>query len=130
MSGGDNGTSRVSRGVIWRIGLLLGLVAVVLLIACSRLTKDWNVRLVNSQGKAIELRVPVAQTEAERTKGLSGLSELPMDGGMLFVFPDEGRVPFWMKDTSLPLSIAFIDANGRIVDIQDMEPLSEDIHFS
>ncbi|TAK34282.1 MAG: DUF192 domain-containing protein [Chloroflexota bacterium] len=109
---------------------LLGLVALVVLSACSRQEKDWNVRLVDSRGKTIELRVSVAQTDAQRTKGLSGLSELPMDGGMLFVFPGEGRTPFWMKDTLVALSIAFIDANGRVVDIQDMEPLSEDLHLA
>ncbi len=46
--------------------------------------------------------------------------------GMLFVFAKEQRLSFWMKNTLIPLSIAYIDAQGRIVDIQDMKPLDDD----
>jgi uncharacterized membrane protein (UPF0127 family) len=49
---------------------------------------------------------------------------LPEDHGMLFVFPNERVLTFWMKDTPLPLSVAFADAGGRIVRIADMEPMS------
>ena len=51
--------------------------------------------------------------------------ELPEDRGMLFVFPDERVLEFWMRNTEIPLSIAFADASGRIVRIADMEPLSD-----
>ncbi len=47
---------------------------------------------------------------------------------MLFVFPSEGQAAFWMKDTSIPLSIAFIAADGRILETRDMQPLSEELH--
>jgi hypothetical protein len=46
--------------------------------------------------------------------------------GMLFVFRREEQLSFWMKDTLIPLSIAFIDSEGRIVDIQNMKPLDDD----
>ena len=49
---------------------------------------------------------------------------------MLFVFEQEQILAFWMKDTLIPLSIAYIDAEGRIVDIQDMQPLDETDHLS
>ena len=49
---------------------------------------------------------------------------------MLFVFDREEPLSFWMKNTRLPLSIAFIDKGGRIVDIQDMEPFSLESHTS
>jgi uncharacterized membrane protein (UPF0127 family) len=49
---------------------------------------------------------------------------------MLFVYEREGMLSFWMKNTRLPLSIAFIDKNGRIVDIQDMQPFSLESHIS
>ena len=48
---------------------------------------------------------------------------------MLFVFPEDTQVPFWMKDTLIPLSIAFISAAGSIVEIQDMQPQTENLHY-
>jgi hypothetical protein len=56
--------------------------------------------------------------------------EMPPDGGMLFVFPAEQPRSFWMKDTPLPLSIAFLDAERRIINIVDMQPFDETSHAS
>lgn len=53
--------------------------------------------------------------------------ELAADRGMLFVFPDERVLEFWMRNTEIPLSIAFAEGSGRIVRIADMEPRSEDL---
>ncbi len=69
--------------------------------------------------------VELAITQSEQNVGLMGRTSLPADNGMLFVFAASGRYAFWMKDTIMPLSIAFIDVNGKIVDIKDMQPLSE-----
>jgi uncharacterized membrane protein (UPF0127 family) len=66
----------------------------------------------------------VADTAAERLVGLMGRRDLPPDGGMLFLFGEDTSEGFWMKDTPLPLSIAFVDGTGRIVDILDMKPCS------
>jgi uncharacterized protein len=55
-------------------------------------------------------------------QGLMGRRSLAPDAGMLFVFPRPTRAAFWTKDTLLPLSIAFVDARGRIVRILDMAP--------
>ncbi len=55
-------------------------------------------------------------------------TELAEDAGMLFVFDREVTDGFWMRNTLIPLSIAYIDSGGRIVDIQDMEPLDETPH--
>jgi uncharacterized membrane protein (UPF0127 family) len=86
-----------------------------------------TLRLVNSRGETKTLRVEVADTPAEREFGLSGRETLAADGGMLFVI--EVRGPgFWMKDTRIPLSVAFISACGEIVALADMEPLSLQLH--
>ena len=74
--------------------------------------------------------VEVAATAQQRQHGLMGRTHLPADGGMLFVFAHPGRHCFWMRDTPLPLSIAFIDAGGRIVGLADMQPRSEALHCS
>lgn len=71
------------------------------------------------------LSVEVAATPAARGRGLMFREELPEDGGMLFVFPEEKVLEFWMRNTRIPLSIAFADGSGRIVRIADMDPLSE-----
>ncbi len=55
---------------------------------------------------------------------------MPENQGMLFVFPADSRQCMWMKDTLIPLSVAFMDAQGRIVNIADMQPQSRQIHCS
>ena len=69
------------------------------------------------------LGVEVAATPDARACGLSHRPSLPDDQGMLFVYPAPLPLVFWMKDTRIPLSIAFIDAAGRILSIQDMTPM-------
>jgi uncharacterized membrane protein (UPF0127 family) len=66
--------------------------------------------------------VEVADSPDERSVGLSGREELPADAGMLFLFDGPVTQGFWMKDTLIPLSIAFLDADGRIVAVRSMEP--------
>ena len=85
---------------------------------------------MNKDGSNVDLHVEVADTAEERGKGLMARDNLPEDQGMLFVFEAEGQYGFWMKDTLVPLSIAFIGADGAIVDIQDMQPQTMDVHYS
>lgn len=70
------------------------------------------------------LTVTVADEPSERERGLMGVTHLGVDDGMVFVYPEAAPRYFWMKDTPLPLSIAFVGADGRIVAISDMVPLS------
>jgi uncharacterized protein len=86
--------------------------------------------VINSVGERVPVEVEIADTEAERQTGLMGRTILPEDAGMLFVFEGEQTLSFWMKDTLIPLSIAYIDSQGRIVDIQHMQPLDETPHIS
>ena len=75
-----------------------------------------------------EIWVEVAKTPQEMAKGLMGRKHLREDEGMLFIFATEDYHAFWMKDTLIPLSIAFIDKEGRIVKITDMKPLTLESH--
>jgi uncharacterized protein len=68
----------------------------------------------------------VARTSQARARGLMGRASLPEDGGMVFLFDDETRAAFWMKDTLIPLSILFWQGDGRIIDILDMSPCRAD----
>lgn len=73
-------------------------------------------------------QVEVAATPRERERGLMVRKQLPANGGMLFVFEQAAPHCFWMHNTPLPLSIAFIDSQGRIVNLADMQPHSDDLH--
>ena len=68
------------------------------------------------------IKAEVADTAQKREKGLQGREALEPGYGMLFVFPQEGRPSFWMKDTTIPLSLAFIDTEGKIVQIERGQP--------
>ena len=83
-----------------------------------------------ARGERVEVQVEIADEEAEQKRGLMERTALAEDAGMLFVFPGERPLSFWMKDTLIPLSIAYIDSDGGIVDIQDMAPLDETSHPS
>ncbi|MDQ2917689.1 MAG: DUF192 domain-containing protein [Pseudomonadota bacterium] len=76
------------------------------------------------------LTVEVASTPDTRETGLMNRFSLQQDHGMLFVFEAPQPLAFWMKDTYVPLSIAFVDRNGRIVNIEDMRPRDEATHWS
>jgi uncharacterized protein len=82
--------------------------------------------VIDASGGKVEVRVEVADDLAEQAKGLMYRTTLGENRGMLFVYPDERELSFWMKDTLIPLSIAFIDSERRIIDIQDMKPLDDE----
>lgn len=84
--------------------------------------------ITKSNGEKLNLTIELARTDKEQETGLMGRQSVPDDTGMLFIFKQPGRVAFWMKDTPLALSIAFIAQDGKIVDIQDMESFSLDTH--
>jgi uncharacterized protein len=84
--------------------------------------------ITNNAGSLLRLYVEIADTPEKQETGLMHRTALAADQGMLFVFPGETTIPFWMRDTLLPLSIAFIAGDGTIVDIQDMQPLDETLH--
>ena len=71
------------------------------------------------------VRVEIADEPDERERGLMYRDSLPEDTGMLFVYPSERTLSFWMRNTRIPLDIAYVDQRGVIVDIQTMAPQSD-----
>jgi uncharacterized membrane protein (UPF0127 family) len=76
------------------------------------------------------IEAQVAATNEQRMTGLMHRKEMPQHEGMLFVFEAPGQQCFWMKNTLLPLAIAFIADDGSIVNIAEMQPQSLDSHCS
>jgi len=84
-----------------------------------------TVTIEASGGKKVEVQVEIADGPFEQQRGLMYRTTLGEDRGMLFVYRREQPLSFWMKNTRLPLSIAYIDSKGRITDILDMKPLDD-----
>lgn len=77
----------------------------------------------------VQLRgVPVARTKEQQAKGLSNRDDA--GPGMLFAFDPPGKLAFWMRDTRIPLSIAFVSEDGALFIIEDMKPNSDEYHLS
>ncbi|MEM5427559.1 DUF192 domain-containing protein [Cupriavidus oxalaticus] len=74
------------------------------------------------------IQAEVAATPAAREQGLMYRKSMPVNGGMLFVFEQKAGHCFWMRNTELPLSIAFLADDGTIVNIEDMAPRTENNH--
>ena len=70
--------------------------------------------IINDTGKLIQYHVEVAKTNEEQEEGLMNRLELKKNGGMLFLFDNEKKASFWMKNTLIPLDIIFINKNGSI----------------
>lgn len=71
------------------------------------------------------LVVEIAETHKDRQRGLMHRSSMPEERGMLFIFDEPQPLCFWMRNTLIPLSIAYLDAEHTIIDILDMQPLDE-----
>jgi uncharacterized membrane protein (UPF0127 family) len=76
------------------------------------------------------IKAEVASTYGTRMQGLMQREKMAANEGMLFVFPDREKQCMWMKNTLLPLSVAFIDESGVILNVEDMKPQTEDSHCS
>jgi uncharacterized membrane protein (UPF0127 family) len=110
---------------------------IVFAVACSSVEGTPNVDACASLpweasfGKSAQqvrsvLQVEIADTDEERAKGLMGVTSLPENHGMAFVWDAPTDGSFWMKDTLIPLSIAFIGSDGRVVTLRDMAPCEAD----
>lgn len=102
-------------------------ITIFILLSLATPRFAWSEELVLKIG-TIRINAMVANTPESRQRGLMHIRQLCENCGMLFVFPWAGRHSFWMKETLLPLSIAFISAEGTILNLSEMEANSGDIH--
>jgi len=106
----------------------LRFLAAAFLLASAHALAAVPLRTVEVRVGPHPLKVEVAATESDRERGLMFREKLGPDDGMLFVFDDPGYYTMWMKNTLIPLSVAFIDGGGVILNIVDMEPQTLDPH--
>jgi uncharacterized membrane protein (UPF0127 family) len=83
-------------------------------------------RLEPADGPASTVRLEVAADPSSRARGLMGRTEVPEGTGMVFLYPADVTEAFWMKNTLVPLSIAFVAADGRVVSVAEMTPCRTD----
>ncbi|MBO7093850.1 MAG: DUF192 domain-containing protein [Spirochaetia bacterium] len=103
------------------------ILVLLLVFASLSRSKDGVLQTKTIKINQWEITVEIADTPASKEKGLMGRESLDEDRGMLFVYDMDSRKSFWMKNTLIPLSIAYIAADGTIREIYDMEPLSKRI---
>jgi uncharacterized membrane protein (UPF0127 family) len=89
-----------------------------------------NAVVTTKHGDTVLIRLEVASTEEQRAQGLMNRASLDADSGMIFVWPGMSTEGFWMENTLIPLTVAFIDTDGTILDMEDMEPMTENVHYS
>jgi uncharacterized protein len=83
-------------------------------------------RLEPADAAARTVRLEVAADPAARARGLMGRREVPEGTGMVFLYPEDVTEAYWMKNTLVPLSIAFVAADGRVVSVAEMTPCEAD----
>lgn len=103
--------------------------SLVLLILLSVISNAWaDGKLLKLTLGSGTLEVEVAATQGQRQLGLMNRSTMAEAHGMLFIYPAPAYFCMWMKNTRIPLSVAFIDAQGQVINIEDMTPQTEDNH--
>jgi uncharacterized membrane protein (UPF0127 family) len=117
------GNALVAGGVL---AACLALVASAALAACggARMARA-DLTIERASGGAVTISTELALTDEERSQGYMGRKRIPDGTGMLFAFPADERLSFWMKDTPTALSIAYIDSSGRIREIHELIPFSQ-----
>ena len=104
-----------------------GIVCVVILIwalleSAAAQTFERGVVRITQQGREARLSVEIANSPKARAQGLMGRERLAENAGMLFVYEGDARRFFWMKNTRIPLSLAFIDKSGEVLEIIHLQP--------
>jgi uncharacterized membrane protein (UPF0127 family) len=112
------------------LSLLRVLAATVLLAGATHAAAETRLKTTTLRLGPHALKVEVVRTDEDRARGLMHRPKLDRDAGMLFIFDEPAYHSMWMKNTLIPLSVAFVDAQGAILNILDMEPQTLDSHLS
>jgi uncharacterized membrane protein (UPF0127 family) len=102
----------------------------VLFLASLPLLADVTFKTSQVKVAGHPLKVELAIEEPQRLQGLMYRKTLGKEDGMLFIFDEPGYHSIWMKNTLIPLSVAFVDKDGVILNIVDMEPQTLDSHMA
>ena len=113
-----------------RRALLVSLLAFATTATWSRESPQLNLPRVTLKAGMHLIQAQVATTPEQRSTGLMWRQDMPQHEGMLFVFEQPAVQCFWMKNTLLPLTAAFVADDGRIVNLADMQPRNETSHCS
>ena len=116
--------------ILARILMAVTLALTLVRPAAAQESPQLNLPRVKLSAGMHQIDAQVAQTPAQRQVGLMHRREMPQHEGMLFVFEQASTQCFWMKNTILPLTAAFIADDGTIVNLADMKPQTEDSHCS
>lgn len=114
-----------------RLLVLLILLLALATVSCSNddlpkaTTFDRATVTVSEGGLSAKVNVEIASTEKQREQGLMLRQSMPEDAGMLFLFPTDTTVGFWMRNTYLPLDIAYLDPAGKVLEVRRAQPLDE-----
>src|ERR1700761_4118737 len=116
-------------GLSWR-ALVPAIGWILLFAGCQPKAADptpFGLKTAELKISNVPLTAEIADTPQESENGLMFRDSLPADRGMLFIFEQPRKASFWMRNTKIPLSIAYIDSTGKILEIKSMTPLDETV---
>lgn len=114
-----------------KLTLIRWFISCLVLVSGAAFAQDkpqTNLPRVTLQAGMFQIDAQVASTPEQQSTGLMFRQEMPQHEGMLFVFPNPSRLCFWMKNTLIPLTAAFIADDGTVVNLADMKPQTTDSH--
>lgn len=104
--------------------------ALLSLVACGAGAQNARFPTIQLSAGMHLIQAEVAATDPQRQQGLMFREKMANNHGMVFVFDQANPQCMWMKNTPLPLSVAFLDADGKIINIEDMQPKTLESHCS
>lgn len=108
--------------VFFAVFSVFGLAIILTTVSPPDSVEQRTVQFISNGTLTATVSVEIADTPEERQQGLMGRTDLPENHGMLFVYEDERPRVFWMKQTEIPLDIIFLDAQKRVINVEQADP--------